>query len=100
VVEGRVRVIRDPGRDTDIDVGDILVCESTDPSWVSLMTVAKALVIDIGGMASHGAVIARELGLPCVIGTHTGTRDLRDGDQVRVDGATGVVDVLERGGAQ
>jgi pyruvate,water dikinase len=99
IVEGVVRVVENPGDDVDIDLGDILVCPITDPSWVSLMTVAGALVIDIGGMASHGAVIARELGVPCVIGTHTGTRDLRDGDTVRVDGASGTVEVLKRSGA-
>jgi pyruvate,water dikinase len=99
VVEGVVRVIENPADDVDIDLGDILVCPITDPSWVSLMTVAGALVIDIGGMASHGAVIARELGVPCVIGTHTGTQDLHDGDRVRVDGASGTVEVLKRNGA-
>ncbi|HEY1973980.1 MAG TPA: PEP-utilizing enzyme [Pseudonocardia sp.] len=99
VVEGVVRVIDDPADDVHIDLGDILVCPITDPSWVSVMTVAGALVIDIGGMASHGAVIARELGVPCVIGTHTGTRDLHDGDTVRVDGANGTVEVLKRNGA-
>ncbi|HEY2097995.1 MAG TPA: PEP-utilizing enzyme, partial [Pseudonocardia sp.] len=99
VVEGRVRVIADPADDVEIDLGDILVCPVTDPSWVSVMTVAGALVIDIGGMASHGAVIARELGVPCVIGTHSGTRDLRDGDTVRVDGSSGVVEVLHRAGS-
>jgi pyruvate,water dikinase len=98
-VEGTVRVIDNPGDDVDIELGDILVCPITDTSWVALMTVAGALVIDIGGMASHGAVIARELGVPCVIGTHTGTRDLRDGDIVRVDGASGTVEVLKRSGA-
>jgi phosphohistidine swiveling domain-containing protein len=96
VVEGRVRVVLDAGADTDVDVDEILVCPVTDPSWVSLMMLAGALVIDIGGTASHGAIVARELGVPCVIGTATGTTDLRDGDLVRVDGAAGVVTVLER----
>ncbi|WP_313901327.1 PEP-utilizing enzyme [Mycobacterium sp. SMC-8] len=95
-VEGRVRIVLDAGADTDVDIDDILVCSVTDPSWVSLMMLAGALVIDIGGTASHGAIVARELGVPCVIGTATGTTDLRDGDLVRVDGAAGVVTVLER----
>jgi pyruvate,water dikinase len=96
VAEGRVRIVHDAADDIDIDTGDILVCPTTDPSWVSLMTVAAALVIDIGAAVSHGAIVARELGLPCVIGTKSGTRDLRDGDLVRVDGTSGLVEVLER----
>jgi pyruvate,water dikinase len=57
------------------------------------MMLAAGLVIDIGAVASHGAIIAREVRVPCVIGTHTGTGDLQDGDSVRVDGSTGDVDV-------
>jgi pyruvate,water dikinase len=96
VVEGRVRLIRDPADvDADVEPGEILVCPTTDPSWLALMTIAAALVIDIGAAASHGAIVARELGVPCVIGTRTGTSDLRDGDRVRVDGSTGVVERLD-----
>jgi pyruvate, water dikinase len=95
IAEGRVRVILDAADDVDIDNGDILVCPTTDPGWVSLMTVAGALVVDIGAAASHGAIVARELGVPCVTGTRTGTRDLREGDWVRVNGFTGIVEVLE-----
>ncbi|WAJ45317.1 PEP-utilizing enzyme [Mycobacterium sp. Aquia_216] len=96
VVQGRVRVVRDAADDVTIADGDILVCPTTDPSWVSLMTVSAALVIDLGATASHGAIVARELGVPCVIGTRSGTRQLRDGDLVRVDGSTGIVEVLQR----
>jgi len=96
VVEGRVRLVMDAADDVDIDDGDILVCPTTDPSWVSLMMVASALVIDLGAAVSHGAVVARELGVPCVIGTGNGTRVLHDGDLVRVDGSAGTVEVLER----
>lgn len=98
IVEGPVRIVLDPGDDIEVENGDILVCPTTDPSWVALMTVAGGLVIDIGGAVSHGAVVAREIGIPCVIGTHTGTRDLRDGDVVRVDGARGTVEVLKPAG--
>lgn len=93
IAEGRARVVLDPAEDVDIDTGDILVCHTTDPSWVSLMTLAGGLVIDIGGAASHGAVVARELGIPCVIGTHTGTVDLVDESYVRIDGSAGTVEV-------
>lgn len=96
IVEGRVKIVLDAGAETDVEADDILVCPVTDPSWVSLMMLAGALVIDIGGTASHGAIVARELGVPCVIGTSTGTTDLRDGDLVRVDGAAGVVTILDR----
>ena len=97
VYEGTVRLVLDVNDDIVLEPGEVLVCSTTDPSWVALMTLAGALVIDIGAAASHGAVVARELGVPCVIGTRTGTRTLRDGDRVRVDGSAGVVDVLARG---
>ena len=70
------------------------MCHTTDPSWVGAMVIARALVIDIGAPASHGAIIARELGVPCVIGTAEGTTRIRTGDRVRVNGNTGTVDVL------
>ena len=98
VAEGRVRIVRDAADDPDLEAGEVLVCPTTDPSWLGLMTIASALVIDIGAAASHGAIVARELGVPCVIGTRTGTADLRDGDTVRVDGSTGVVEVLRGAG--
>lgn len=97
VVEGRARVVVDPQQEVDLEPGDILVCRFTDPSWAPLMTLAEALVIDIGGSASHGAVVARELGIPYVIGTESGTRVIRDGDHIRVDGASNTVRVLQRG---
>ncbi|MGH3629327.1 MAG: PEP-utilizing enzyme, partial [Sciscionella sp.] len=94
VAEGRARVVLDPNDDVELDEGDILVCKFTDPSWAPLFTMAEALVIDIGGAASHGAVVAREMGIPYVIGTQTGTSTIHEGDRVRVDGANNVVQVL------
>jgi phosphohistidine swiveling domain-containing protein len=96
VVEGIARLILDPAEDEPVEVGEILVCRTTDPSWASIMLVAGGMVIDIGGPISHGAVIARELGVPCVIGTEDGTARIRTGDRVRVDGARGTVEILER----
>lgn len=93
--EGIVRVIDDPSF-ADVEPGEILVARTTDPSWASIMFVSAALVVDIGGVISHAAVVARELGIPCVVNTRTGTRDLHDGDRVRVDGSAGSVTVLER----
>jgi phosphohistidine swiveling domain-containing protein len=97
VVEGRARVVLDAAA-SELEPGEVLVCETTDPSWASLFLVASALVIDIGGALSHGAIVARELGVPCVINTRTGTRRLRTGDLLRVDGNAGSVRVLETSG--
>jgi len=94
VVTGRARVVRDPAT-TELDEGDILVCETTDPSWVALFLVAGAVVTDYGGLLSHGPIVARELGIPCVCGTEVGSRRIRDGQLIRVDGDAGRVDVVE-----
>jgi pyruvate,water dikinase len=91
IAEGIVRVVLDPGDIGGIDDGDILVCRATDPSWASLFYVAGAVVADIGGDMSHGAVVARELGLPAVVNTRDGTRRLKTGEHVRVDGTTGQI---------
>jgi len=95
VVEGQVRVVTDPAV-VEVEPGEILVAPTTDPSWASVMFVSAALVVDIGSVLSHAAVVARELGLPCVVNTRNGTRVLRDGDRVRVDGSAGTVTVLKR----
>jgi phosphoenolpyruvate synthase/pyruvate phosphate dikinase len=83
-------VVLDP-REVDLDDGEILVCKTTDPSWAPLFLVASALVIDTGGPMSHGAIVARELGVPCVINTVSGTRDIPDGARITVDGSAGTV---------
>jgi pyruvate,water dikinase len=92
LVTGRARVVHDP-LDADLDEGDILVCRTTDPSWTPLFMLAEALVIDTGGAMSHGAIVARELGVTCVINTVTGTRDIPDGATITVDGATGAIEI-------
>ena len=96
IAEGRVRIVHDADADNILGEGDILVCPFTNPSWTPLFGLVEAIVIDIGGPNSHGPIIARELGVPCVINTGNGTKVLRDGDRVRVDGSRGVVTVLER----
>jgi len=95
IVEGPVRVVHDPAV-VEIEPGEILVASTTDPSWASIMFVSSALVVDIGSVLSHAAVVARELGLPCVVNTGNGTRVLRDGDLVRVDGSAGTVQLIKR----
>lgn len=94
VVTGRARVVQDPAT-TELDDGDILVCETTDPSWVALFLVAGAVVTDYGGLLSHGPIVARELGIPCVCGTEVGSGRIRDGQLIRVDGDAGRVEILE-----
>ncbi len=93
VAAGRARVVRDPAT-AEFDDGDILVCENTDPGWISLFLLAAAVVTDQGGMLSHGPIVTRELGLPCVCGTQDGSRRIGDGQRVRVDGNVGTVEIL------
>ena len=95
VYQGRVRIVDDPAVD-GIDPGDVLVCSATDPSWLALFMLAGAVVVDIGGPTSHGAIVAREFGLPCVMGTSVGSRTFRNGDVVTVDGTAGTVDLVAR----
>lgn len=99
VVEGLVRVMLDPS-DDDLEDGEILVCRTTDPGWASYFFIAAGVVIDIGGPLSHGAIVARELGLPCVINAKNATRQLHTGDRVRIDGTTGEVEILARANVQ
>lgn len=96
VAEGAVRVLLDANAG-DLAPGEILVCETTDPSYASYFLVAGGCVIDIGGALSHGAIVAREMGIPCVINTRTGTRKLHTGDLIRIDGSAGTVEILKRG---
>jgi pyruvate,water dikinase len=95
VVEGTVRVVMDPDF-ADFEGDEVLVAPTTDPSWASVLYLSKALVVDIGGALSHAAIVARELGIPCVVNTGDGTTRLRTGDQVRVDGSSGRVEILGR----
>lgn len=94
VVEGLARVITDPAFD-EVEPNEILVSPTTDPSWSSIMFISAALVVDIGGALSHAAVVARELGIPCVVNTRDGSRLLRTGDLIRVDGVTGTIELLK-----
>jgi phosphoenolpyruvate synthase/pyruvate phosphate dikinase len=95
VVEGVVRVVTDPTF-ADVEPDEVLVAATTDPSWSAIMFISSALVMDTGGVLSHAAVVARELGIPCVVNTQDGSRRLRTGDRVRVDGAAGTVELLRQ----
>ncbi|MGD9987525.1 rifamycin-inactivating phosphotransferase [Pseudonocardia sp.] len=92
-VEGRARVVLDMA-DADLDAGDILVTAYTDPSWSPLFVTIAGLVTEVGGLMTHGAVVAREYGLPAVVGVENGTRLIRDGQRIRVDGTNGHVELL------
>lgn len=94
-VTGRVRVVTDPTED-DLEPGEILVCRMTDPGWASLFHLAGGIAVDMGGQMSHGAIVARELGLPCVTCTVDGTKRLRTGDLVNLDGDTGRIEIIHR----
>ena len=92
-VEGRARVILDVA-EADLEAGDILVTAFTDPSWTPLFVAIAGLVTEVGGLMTHGAVIAREYGLPAVVGVVNATRLIRDGQRIRVHGTDGYVEIL------
>jgi pyruvate,water dikinase len=93
VVEGRARVLSDMA-EAELNAGDILVTAFTDPSWTPLFVSIKGLVTEVGGLMTHGAVIAREYGLPAVVGVENATRLIKDGQRIRVHGTDGYVEIL------
>ena len=93
VVEGRARVILNM-EDANLEEGDILVTAFTDPSWTPLFVSIKGLVTEVGGLMTHGAVIAREYGLPAVVGVENAAKLIKDGQRVRVHGTEGYVEIL------
>jgi pyruvate,water dikinase len=92
-IEGRARVVLDMA-EADLEAGDILVTAYTDPSWTPLFVAIKGLVTEVGGLMTHGAVIAREYGLPAVVGVEHATLLIRDGQRIRVHGTDGYVEIL------
>ncbi len=94
VVEGRARVILSVA-DARLETGDILVTKFTDPSWTPIFLTIRGLITEIGGFMTHGAVIAREYGLPAVVGIENATRRIRDGQRVRVDATSGTVELID-----
>lgn len=93
VVEGRARVILNM-EDVDLEDGDILITTFTDPSWTPLFVSIKGLVTEVGGLMTHGAVIAREYGLPAVVGVENATQRIQDGQRIRVNGTEGFIEVI------
>ncbi|HDR4511644.1 TPA: phosphoenolpyruvate synthase [Bacillus cereus] len=93
LVEGRARVILNM-EDANLEEGDILVTAFTDPGWTPLFVSIKGLVTEVGGLMTHGAVIAREYGLPAVVGVENATKLIKDGQRIRVHGTEGYIEVL------
>ncbi len=95
VVEGTARMIKSVDEIGRLKQGDILVCQVTNPTWAPIFQKIAAAVSDIGGSMSHMAIVAREYGLPAVVGTGRATQMIPDGAWIRVDGGRGVVTILE-----
>lgn len=93
LIEGRARVVLRL-EDAKIEDGDILVTAFTDPSWTPLFVSIKGLVTEVGGMITHGAIVAREYGLPAVVGVENATKLIKDGQRIRVNGTEGYVEIL------
>ncbi|MCE7982073.1 MAG: phosphoenolpyruvate synthase [Caldilinea sp. CFX5] len=98
VVEGTVHVVFDP-HDAQLAPGEILVCPGTDPAWTPLFLAAGGLVMEVGGLMTHGSVVAREYGIPAVVGVHEATSRLKTGQRIRVDGSSGEIVLVNGSGA-
>jgi pyruvate,water dikinase len=96
-VEGRVRLLDGPEQGDQLQPGEILVAVTTNVGWTPLFPRAAAVITDVGAPLSHAAIVARELGIPAVVGCGSATTRLRNGDRVRVDGGRGTVAILENG---
>ena len=94
IVEGRARVVLDMS-DAELEPGDVLVTAYTDPSWTPLFLAIKGLVTEVGGLMTHGAVIAREYGLPAVVGVEHAMQLIQDRQRIRVNGTAGYVEILQ-----
>src|SRR5690606_17948952 len=91
IASGAVRVLLSPDVSAELQPGEILVAPMTSPDWVPIMRRAAAVVTDSGGMTSHAAIVSRELGIPCIVGTRNATSKLTDGVVVTVDAGAGTV---------
>ena len=93
-MEGIARYVESPEQFDQVKPGEILVCKMTNPAWVVVFTKIKGLVTDAGGVLSHPAVVSREFGIPAVVGTGDATHRIQTGQRIRVNGSTGVVEIL------
>jgi pyruvate,water dikinase len=95
IVQGRARIVRDPGNPGELGPGDIMVAPLTDPAWTPLFMAVDGVVVNVGGQISHAIIVSRELGLPCVVSVTDATERIRDGALIEVNGTSGTVTVLE-----
>lgn len=94
IVEGKVMVVRDPNEIDSLN-GAILVTSSTDPGWITLFPTASAIIVERGSLLSHSAIVSREMGIPCIVSVKGLLRTLNTGDLVRMNGSTGIIQILE-----
>jgi pyruvate,water dikinase len=93
VVEGRARIVKSI-KDASLSEGDILVAKFTDPSWTPAFVSIKGLITEVGGLMTHGAIIAREYGLPAVVSVTDATKLIKDGQLIRLNGTEGYIEIL------
>ncbi len=92
-IKGRAKVLLDPYEKT-LEKGEILVCKASEPSWAPIFINASGVIMEVGGPLQHGAIIAREYGLPCVSSAHNATKTIKDGDLVELDASSGIVRIV------
>ena len=92
-VRGRAKVLKDP-YEKPLESGEVLVTKAPEPSWTPIFINAAAVVLEVGGPLQHGAIIAREYGIPCVSGVENATGVIKDGDLLEVDGTNGVIKII------
>jgi pyruvate,water dikinase len=95
IIEGVVKVVEGPKDFAKVQKGDIVACDITSPAWIAIFPKITGLICDSGGPTSHPAIVSREFGIPCIVGTRVATKVLRDGMKVRLDGINGVAIILE-----
>jgi pyruvate,water dikinase len=93
-VSGRAKIVSDPYQ-ADIRKGDILIAKNTDPGWTPILSIVGGMVMEEGGLLNHCSIVARELGVPSIVGVHQATRRIKDNDQIMIDGGLGVVMIEE-----
>lgn len=96
IAQGKVSIILDPSQNSKMKKGDILVTVMTNPFFVPLMTKAKGIITDVGGIICHAAIVSRELGIPCIVGTEKATRVLKNGMKIKMNGKTGEIYAIKK----
>ncbi|GAA0181345.1 hypothetical protein SH2C18_38910 [Clostridium sediminicola] len=94
VYDVKVRIVQDPLK-SNLREGEIMVTESTNPGWTPLFAIAKGLIMEYGGPVSHGGIVAREYSIPAVVGINSALGILKDGQKVRINGESGVIEILD-----